>query len=261
MSAFRFLLLLLLLPSPARPCSCATRPVCDRIQGAQFAVLGVAVQTFLSTTPVTRFQVQEVLKGSLNNNEVLIASSTFCMAHFNNGESYLVYAYRDKSQPYLVTDVCSGNSIDRDVQAEIALLREFRSKGRVQGVIGSLEGPQPIDGIPVTAQSASGTWKAITDQHGLFRFPDLPRTPYGVYYISAAVSPASTLELHATIVNGCDALGLRSPGSSKLYGTLSAAAQPIPRGDQITLLDPTTKRVVRQVWYSAVDNGGHFEMP
>ncbi|MDM7922151.1 MAG: hypothetical protein QUS14_07600, partial [Pyrinomonadaceae bacterium] len=133
--------------------------------------------------------VREFLKGRKTRPAEVFTSSqgTACGYPFENGETYLIYGYRDRETGSISTERCTRTrEVDLGtVDDELEILRslsvgrfEPRLYGAVEEItrgiyIGDRSPNRPMPGIAVIARGHSATYKAKTDWDGRFRFVDI----------------------------------------------------------------------------------------
>ena len=189
----------LLLPAAAAACSCAVQgDPCAAITAADVVFVGRAVDVQPASTDrersrpgTARFAVAEVLRGTLPDPVVLPnGNGGNCVAVFNTGRDYLVYAKYVGGR--LEASLCSRTGELAGRKHEVDLLRERRRGTPAPRLAGRItEARQrhagkyeleavPLAGIAVTAQHGTNVRRTVTDADGGFVFLNVPPGDYRV---------------------------------------------------------------------------------
>jgi hypothetical protein len=98
----------------------------DRIDQASVVFSGKVVASKVTTSPkwtkLYRFQVIDRFKGDVASEVILEHEDSDCAFHFQDGVSYLVYAY---GKERLYAHICSATQQLSDAQSEIAALKRL----------------------------------------------------------------------------------------------------------------------------------------
>jgi protocatechuate 3,4-dioxygenase beta subunit len=183
---------LLLLPAPAKACSCiAPGPPCQAY-GTAVAVFSGQV---IEITPfdnqsgrgygqrLVRFAVSEAFRGVSGASAETITGrgGGDCGYPFKVGESYLVYAYRPPNDDRLYAGICSRTGPLSEASEDLEYIRylsKSESGGQIYGSVNSFrrvkvessyQPPVPMVGLRVTIEGDGKRIEAVTDGKGKYR--------------------------------------------------------------------------------------------
>lgn len=138
------------------------------------------------------FRVDENIAGLEGRQEVDVYSGrggADCSYHFQNGERYLVFPYRDGSQ--LTATICSYTRPIAAAEVILPQLRAMRDRQRVASVYGILKSSQqpyewasddspdhPLANTRLELRSGNKTFSTITDANGIYAFYNVPKGEY-----------------------------------------------------------------------------------
>jgi hypothetical protein len=185
------------LGSPAHACSCAElpSPCAPGDDVVIFTGRVTSAAPFMTSMIRHELRVRETFRGALDAKTVAVTSQASidrCGFPFEQGEEYLVFAWKDDSGA-LFTGLCT---LTRRVAAGgdfLPLLREMKNGaprtrliGSIAEVVRRLDGQyknvdyQPLEDVRVTASGAGGRFATSTDRNGGFRFVGLPQGTYAI---------------------------------------------------------------------------------
>jgi uncharacterized GH25 family protein len=196
----------------ARACSCMERDSAVKAYAKADAVWvgtisnvqpGVGKSAFRDMRAT--FLVDEALKGKKSEKLDVFTSSqgTACGYPFENGGSYLVYAYRDAETKELQTSICGRTrrlaiGVEED---EIEILRSL-SRGilqpRIYGVVYELirglyplredywKVREPMPNVKIIARNGKKAFESVSDSKGRFSIANLQKGKYKLEFIVPA---------------------------------------------------------------------------
>jgi hypothetical protein len=178
--------MLLLLPSAAarvRACQCRERQLpCSQYAEADAVFVGVVTdiarvdENFAVTdsefSPHKRvgFKVERAFRGVEGARAELIEWGTSCDFTFNDGKTYLIYAYRSPREGKLYTFYCSRTAELSEAAADLAYLDDRASAAPKTLITGLLaDRSKKLRGVRVTAESGGRLYRSASDKDGWFK--------------------------------------------------------------------------------------------
>jgi hypothetical protein len=201
------LVLFILLPSPARACSCIGGiPICETFWKTPVVFAGEVIDISPAPDPAAfadrrvRFTVERVWRGAASDTiDVMTSgSSASCGYGFQPGERYLVFTY-DRGGT-LWTGLCSATKRLVNAKEDLEYLNQkfpAADGGRVFGqamFTGRSSGgrPIPVTNRAVTLRRGGQEWKATTNAEGNYEFTGIPAGTYEI-----ALGETSTERVYA----------------------------------------------------------------
>ena len=136
-----------------------------------------------------RFAVEEVFAGE-NKSEIEVqthSQSSACGRDFTQGERYLLYAERMKTDGPLVTTICDRTQLASQAEKDLAFLRSLPPKGsggKLEVSLSQLNpDPQPLmplAGVRILVASETHSVEALSSAAGRAHFELLPAGRYRV---------------------------------------------------------------------------------
>jgi hypothetical protein len=184
--------------------------------------LEAAFDSLLETGSRTHFKVKEVFRGPKTDALEIWSDFSDCGVHFQVGETYLVYAWRNKDRSRLETSACSRTKRVSDAGDDLAYLFFLANGGlessRLSGFVTSdalnLRTPRFWDSVShpvsdgfVELQSEHGTRRTETDRDGRFIFDGRVPGDYTVSAFDPHDDPADPRSLPASKTSRVPAAG------------------------------------------------------
>jgi protocatechuate 3,4-dioxygenase beta subunit len=183
---------LLLLPAPAKACSCMDPGPPCQAYGAAAAVFSgqvIEITRFSSGAQpsygqrLVRFAISEAFRGVSGGSAETItgAGGGDCGYPFKVGESYLVYAYRPPNDDRLYAGICSRTRPMSEASEDLEYIRNFsksESGGQIYGSVNSFRRVNaenshqqigPMEGVRITIEGGGKRIEAVTDGKGKYR--------------------------------------------------------------------------------------------
>jgi hypothetical protein len=175
---------LLLLPcSAARVLACQCRerqPPCSQYAEADAVFVGAVtdvtpVDYDLIATPGSNvrrvgFKVERAFRGVGGARAELIEWGTSCDFGFEDGKTYLVYAYRSPEKGTLSTGYCTRTAELSKASADLAYLDGLASAAPETLITGLLaDYGKRLAGVRVTAEGGGGLYRSASDKSGWFK--------------------------------------------------------------------------------------------
>jgi hypothetical protein len=193
-----------LAPRAARGCTCISNnpPVCTQYWTADAVFTGRVRSTRYKSRGDDRHLVVELdkaraYKGVSGTRVTLDFLSTSCDPSFDEGRTYLVYAYRDRDTGRLGTTMCHGNTPIEYADGEVAYIKGVLA-GKVpvlvSGIISEQSPLDPKAGVAVAVDSNGIKYRAETNEEGRFHVELAEPGPYivtlevgsGIYVTTAS---------------------------------------------------------------------------
>ena len=188
-------LFFILVPSPARACSCVGGiPICETFWKTPVVFAGEVIDISPEIDAASfadrrvRFTVERVWRGSASGTiDVMTSgSSASCGYSFQRGERYLVFTY-DRGGT-LWTGLCSATKRLVNAKEELDYLNQrfpAAEGGRVFGqAVFTGESPggrsMPVTNRTVTLRGGGREWKATTNAEGHYEFSGIPAGRYEI---------------------------------------------------------------------------------
>jgi len=156
-----------------------------------------------------------------------------CGYDFKVGQSYLVYAHREKDSQTLVATICSRTRPLDEASEDLAYIRSLPSAppgatihGPVQGFrrtleAGGVERLGPLSGVRIELASDGVRQETQTDAFGEYRFEHLPPGKYSVQMLAPeGLAPARTEQQVEVFDKGCALVGFSLQPDTSLSGAL-----------------------------------------
>lgn len=201
-------LLLHLSSVTVRACMCEPRKPCQAYARAETVFVGVVTQSRMEQAPggfppnavstslnegapVARFRVERAFRGIAAEEVEIWGTGNSCDFYFEEGQHYLVYAYRDPDRKALYTSLCSGTSRVSKANEHLTYL----SRGKTIDTGGVFQGEmvraiynsakdswdsKPVANAEVVLQSETQRFRTVSNQQGTFEFSVLPPGHYKV---------------------------------------------------------------------------------
>ena len=223
---------------------------------------GAMSMTMMGSMLRVTISINEVYRGpSAKTIEVYTASSgAACGYTFREGQGYLIYASAAGKDAQLVVSLCSSTKPAEYAEKDLAYLRSLPSLAPTSAIIGTVwtythdpnfkpkfqpslmdhyrppeqeyMAMKPESGFTVLAKAQDGTeHKAIADDEGNWRIPDLPPGRYTVQpQIREGVYVHPFFSRVETAAKGCAQVNIRIESNGRISGTLD---HPAPGGDWV----------------------------
>ena len=137
--------LLVSLSSRADACTCGAVRPCESYARAQVVFIGRVVKTetvnsagplpstaisttLTEATRAAHFKIDEAFLGIDKAEVAIFGEATTCDYPFEQGEQYLVYAYRSDDGKTLHTNMCAGTALLSESRASVAYLRGLKNR-------------------------------------------------------------------------------------------------------------------------------------
>ena len=176
----------LLLPcfaARALACQCRERqPPCSQYAEADAVFVGAVTGiTFVDEnlsasasefSPYAKitFNVERAFRGVGGTRAELMKWGTSCDFGFEEGKTYLVYAYRNPEKGTLSTSYCSRTAEVSEAAADLAYLGSLASAAPETLITGLLaDGGRRLKGVRVTAESGGRLYRSASDKQGWFK--------------------------------------------------------------------------------------------
>ena len=172
------------------------------LSAAELAALGKAsddefVNAFERKVLMRRVRVlvTEPFRGIEDREVEFTTGFTSTSVDFQENESYLIYAWREKDTHQFQTGVCAGTRRIDQVQEQLKYIRGLKTGATQSRIFGfvtldpqdiqyRLKVSKPLPGVPITLRSGEKTWQATTDSEGNY---ELTGMPSGMYDLTATL--------------------------------------------------------------------------
>lgn len=243
--------------SPVWGCLCPSAlEMCQQYWQTEAVFVGrVASVERTGTTRRTRLMVTDTFRG-IDAREVTFTSGTVsCSVEFQEGESYLVFAQRDRKTGELQTSVCSGTArVDR-VPEHLQYIRGVKTgetRSRIFGHV-AMEIPRsvivrtppikPVPCVAITVRSNGREWRTTTSASGEYEVLDVPPGAYEVSAELPQVRAESRVRSGNLEAGACVEHGFLAVPTGSISGRLvDADGKPIARAS-IEILARSTFRL------------------
>lgn len=139
-------------------------------------------------TPIERdfretisFNIEKSFKGVTGTVVELTETGTSCDYSFEQGEKYLVYAYRHEETNTLYSHYCTRTKEFSKAGAELDYLNSLGQKPQPPEIVGLVaDGDKRLRRISVVARNGTSTYRTVSDDKGWFHL----RPPPGKYHVT-----------------------------------------------------------------------------
>ncbi len=165
-------------------CTCRERqPPCSQYATADVVFSGLVKKITLderNRRQTTSFNVEKAFKGVSGTVIELVDSGSSCSAEFEEGEKYLVYAYRSKDGKELYTHYCTRTTELSKAGDDLVYLNGLSQKPPPTEIVGRLTYyDRKLRRISVVVTSGKATYRTVSDPDGWFRV----KVPAGKYRV------------------------------------------------------------------------------
>lgn len=167
-------------------CTCRERqPPCSQYAAADVVFSGLVTKI---TPPgegdfreTISFNVEKPFKGVSGTVVEITDSRTSCSVSFEEGEKYLVYAYRSKDGKQLYTHYCTRTTELSKANDDLVYLNSLSQKLQPTVILGRLtHNDKKLRRISVVASSGNAKYRTVSDENGWFRV----KVPAGNYRVT-----------------------------------------------------------------------------
>ena len=165
-------------------CTCRERqPPCSQYASADVVFSGLVKKITSDESNFRQtisFNVEKAFKGVSGTVVELADSRSSCSAEFEEGEKYLVYAYRTKDGKELYTHYCTRTTELSKADDDLVYLNSLSKNPQPTEIVGRLTHfDKKLRRISVVVTSGGATYRTVSDENGWFRV----KVPAGRYRV------------------------------------------------------------------------------